>query len=331
MIATATVSPRTHTQILRMLCLKLSTTYDPLPTSFYLQRVKRIDAEPFDQSGSYADIYLGRYNDTQVVLKRPRASQQYSGMKSQSIKHFCRESLLWKKLDHLYVLPFLGISRDVWDPMCIVLPYMRNGAIRRRLRAQETHLRLTIENFEEHVNRWLYEAALGVEYLYGQGVVHGDLHCGNILMDAEDHVRITTFGFALIAAATPGQYGSVHGGAAPQCNAPELLGIDEADEADESNDLSDRRPTVASDVYAFACTSVELYGDEHPWGNATPARIVMALARGRRPERPVTPHGGLMPQPMWDLVQACWKEQPSERLGISALVQKLDAIASSKC
>lgn len=74
-------------------------------------------------------------------------------------------------------------------------------------------------------------------------------------MDAEDHVRITDFGFALIAAATPGQYGSVHGGAAPHCNAPELLGIMDDD---ESNDLSNGRPTVASDVYAFACTCVEV-------------------------------------------------------------------------
>ena len=74
---------------------------------------------------------------------------------------------------------------------------------------------------------------------------------GNILVDAEDRAVLTDFGFALIAAASPGSYGSKHGLAAYQYMAPEFWKQDESDGARP-------RPCCEADVYAFACVCIEV-------------------------------------------------------------------------
>ena len=99
----------------------------------------------------------------------------------------------------------------------------------------------------------LYEIASGLAYLHGEGIVHGDLHGGNILIDAGGHACLTDFGLAVIAEGSSYNYGSLHGGGAIKWTAPELLAPDEFG-------LEDSRPTFQSDVYAFGCMCVEVGG-----------------------------------------------------------------------
>ena len=43
---------------------------------------------------------------------------------------FYRETLLWKGLTHDHVLPFLGVTEDVFPrTICMVTPWMKNGNI----------------------------------------------------------------------------------------------------------------------------------------------------------------------------------------------------------
>ena len=51
-------------------------------------------------------------------------------------------------------------------------------------------------------------------YLHTEGIVHGDIHGGNILIDSAGSVRLADFGMALISDATSYGYGSAHGGGA---------------------------------------------------------------------------------------------------------------------
>ena len=99
--------------------------------------------------------------------------------------------------------------------------------------------------------RQLYQSALGLEYLHCEGIVHGDLHAGNILIDDNGNACLTDFGMSLITPATAYNYGSVHGGGATHWQAPELMDPEEFD----SNST---RPTPQSDVYSFACTALEV-------------------------------------------------------------------------
>ena len=90
-----------------------------------------------------------------------------------------------------------------------------------------------------------------MEYLHVVGIVHGDLHAGNILIDDQGHVQLSDFGLSLIAEATAYQYGSSHGGGAVYWTAPELIDCEEFG-------LENSRPTFQSDVFSFAFTCIEV-------------------------------------------------------------------------
>jgi hypothetical protein len=40
----------------------------------------------------------------------------------------CKEALLWKQLNHVHVLPFLGLDAETFPGFfCMVSPWMRHG------------------------------------------------------------------------------------------------------------------------------------------------------------------------------------------------------------
>lgn len=88
-------------------------------------------------------------------------------------------------------------------------------------------------------------------YLHGEGIVHGDLHAGNVLVDERGGVRLADFGLSLLSEGTGYHYGSQHGGGAVHYTAPELFDP-------EAFGLESTRPTFRSDIYAFACVCVEV-------------------------------------------------------------------------
>lgn len=51
--------------------MKLSTSHDVLPSTFYVSGVICSATEPHD-SGAFADIYRAQYKDTVVILKKPK-------------------------------------------------------------------------------------------------------------------------------------------------------------------------------------------------------------------------------------------------------------------
>ena len=97
----------------------------------------------------------------------------------------------------------------------------------------------------------LCQIAQGLEYLHNEGIIHGDLHAANILVDDKGNACLTDFGLSLIAEASAYNYGSVHGGGAIRYQAPELIDPEEFG-------LESSRPTPASDIFSFACTAIEV-------------------------------------------------------------------------
>lgn len=43
---------------------------------------------------------------------------------------------------------------------------------------------------------WFYQMVEGIGYCHSKGVVHRDLKCENVLLDKNNNVKITDFGFA---------------------------------------------------------------------------------------------------------------------------------------
>lgn len=105
------------------------------------------------------------------------------------------------------------------------------------------------------------------------------------------------------------------------------------------------RPRFASDIYSFACVCIEvrfpvlcphhntfshllqLYTDQAPFAaDLMETQVPIRVLRGSRPPRPIFFDGELMDDGLWEIVQSCWKQNPSERPDAEQLVAKISAI-----
>ena len=161
---------------------------------------------------------------------------------------------------------------------------------------------------------------------------NANVHQSNIFIDEDWHVRLADFGLAGWADATLGSATSIHGGSV-RWMAPEL----------HTSEIFHRE--TPSDVYAFACVAIEVrysypslywqipfsdgillqcYTCQHPFYDILRDHTVtMKVMKGERPHRPTPDMGRTMSNGMWGLVEACWKQDPSERLQMVDVVVQM--------
>ncbi|KAJ7083618.1 kinase-like domain-containing protein, partial [Mycena belliarum] len=297
---------------LNRLIVKLSISCGKYPSSLSLQGVEQMDEHPFD-SGGFADIHKAVYQSKPVALKQIRFYQDRTDEQRRKIQEkFCQEALLWKNLDHPFVLPFLGLVPRGGDPQdgtgptyqllpSMVCPWMSNGTIMKYLK------KFPRTPIDIMVGSCLLEIAQGLQYLHSQCIVHGDIRGTNILVDDDGHPRLADFGLSTYADATVKS--STRTGST-RWMAPELL----------SPGTEGFRRTFASDVYAFACVCYELYNGGHPFQDIRDdAAALLAVIDGKRPGRLAS-----IPPQTWELIQACWCHEPIKRLTLPSIVEKLE-------
>ncbi|KAJ7799180.1 kinase-like domain-containing protein [Mycena olivaceomarginata] len=151
------------------------------PPTLFLE-LDSVDTNRQIGRGGFADIFLGRYKEQDIALKRLQVYRPEPNEISKFSKSLLQEVLTWVHLKHIYVLPFFGLDEQSFEgyPPCIVTPYMRNG---------------TMKDF-------LFETAQGMAYLHSQNIVHGDLRGGNVLIDSGEHAQLADFGLAVVTDAT---------------------------------------------------------------------------------------------------------------------------------
>ncbi|KAL4247333.1 hypothetical protein ABKN59_007460 [Abortiporus biennis] len=179
-------------------------------------------------------------------------------------------------------------------------------------------------DFEQATVRWRLHILEGVQYLHSQGIIHGDLHGGNVLVTDDLHsVVLTDFGLSLVV----GQFNnslSARGGRQP-FKAPELLnpirfGLRES-----------YRATEECDIYSFALVCIELYTLDDPFqplypNGQMPREIEFATLVIDKKLRPPKPrhhasHALVMGNGIWKLVTKCWETNPDKRLTIKELLE----------
>ncbi|THH28482.1 hypothetical protein EUX98_g5711 [Antrodiella citrinella] len=238
--------------MLRRVLLKLSLRSGLLPAQVFLKGVRCPDKEA-SKTGGFSDIFCGTYNYEDVALKRLRVFQSVEESRRKALtKDFLRESVTWQSLKHEHVLPFLGVDNTVFQQaLCMVLPWMPNGNIREviDLWKRENGGSVAVDGLASQIHTWLHEISLGLEYLHGEHVVHGDLRGYNILIDANVKVRLADFGLAVLADSVSNANSSKREGNV-RWLAPEIL--DPQRFQKESS-----RQTYESDVYSFGIVCVE--------------------------------------------------------------------------
>ncbi|KAK0463553.1 kinase-like domain-containing protein [Desarmillaria tabescens] len=270
-----------------MKCLRaLSKARSIVPSSFSSRDVTREGPYPIS-GGGFADIYKGRLDDTQVCLKVLRIFIPEKA-RAKLLRDFCREALVWRQFRHPNILPFLGVSEDLFAPSyCLISPWMDNGNIMSYLEAHPDHDRLTS----------LIQVAEGMKYLHNLDppVVHSDIRGANILVMDDLRCCLADFGLSLFAESQALDSTSRMSKGSIRWLAPEYM----------DSTLFDRSYLTARDIYAYGCTIIEIFTGESPFSGIKNDAGVMCevVTKRSRPPRPplhVFPNDSL-----WFLVELC--------------------------
>ncbi|KAG8903410.1 hypothetical protein FRB99_003340 [Tulasnella sp. 403] len=87
---------------------------------------------------------------------------------------------LWKSLDERFVLPFVGFREDADGLLCLEFPWASEGSLWDYALAM--HEVASDRPMQNHVIRYLSQAADGLRYLHSQELIHGNVKAQNILL-----------------------------------------------------------------------------------------------------------------------------------------------------
>lgn len=97
-------------------------------------------------SGSFGDVWEGIYNEKRVAIKALRVYKDQDVQKVRKVtrpgllillapaanyrnQEFCKEVVIWKRISHPNIVPFLGVS-ETSAPLCMVSEWMPKGTLR---------------------------------------------------------------------------------------------------------------------------------------------------------------------------------------------------------
>ncbi|KAF8549953.1 kinase-like protein, partial [Imleria badia] len=273
--------------------------------------------------GGFGDVYRCWYHDgslKEVAVKAFRFRFAIDGDASDtSVKMLRRELGIWRRLDHLNVVPFLGIAYGfgMRGAMSLVSLWMRNESLHHFLAKHDDNLGLG------HRLQFLLDIANGLHYLHSLPIVHGDLNSNNVLLDVNYTARLADFGYASLVGNIPEaltylQRSTARPGAlrwiAPEQVDPEETFI----------------RTTKSDIYSFGCVALQVFSGKQPWSEVREdSAVVLRLAKGHKPGRP---EFRAMGDSYWNLVQDCWSPmemRPSAEVIIYIIQEFLNDIPQS--
>ncbi|KAG6898881.1 hypothetical protein C0993_003246 [Termitomyces sp. T159_Od127] len=289
----------------------ISTKSGLHPTCYELKGVEQTSQYPVT-AGGFADIYRGRFKGKAVCLKTLRLYER--GHVEHALQMFSKEALLWGQLSHQNVLAIFGLFHFQNRPSIVSL-WMDNGNVNDYLK----------KNPHAPRQRLALDVGNGLAYLHDMGIVHGDLKGPNVLVDNAGHAQLCDFGissvmdFDLVSwtsqQATGPKAGTV------RWQAPELIPIDDDGEV--------IRCTTASDVYAWACVSFEIFVGEVPFADIRrDAVVVHRVQSGARPKRPDSSspvwNEWALTENIWSCMEHCWDGEPGQRPSAKEVIEYLE-------
>ncbi|KAJ7598118.1 hypothetical protein C8J56DRAFT_1020152 [Mycena floridula] len=282
---------------------RLTKRFGILPPSFFVHDVFREGTHAV-AGGGFADVYEGILDGSPVCLKVLRFFTRSSGMREKLLKNCCREALVWKQLDHPNVLPFLGVSVELFAPsFCLVSPWMSNGNLMEYLEAHPEFNRLNA----------ISEIAAAMQYLheYSPSIVHADIRGNNVLIRDDLRCCLADFGLSSVPESFSHSTTSTSSKGSIRWMAPEYL---------TSSANVNRLKRTTRDIYAFGCTIYEVYMGVPPFSHyRLDYPVIQDVVAGRRPQRT----SGLFSDDIWAMVEACWSHQPSDRPSAAMVARAL--------
>ncbi|XP_042440478.1 serine/threonine-protein kinase STY17-like [Zingiber officinale] len=243
--------------------------------------------------GSCGDLYRATYLGQDVAVKILKAEKLNEAMALE----FNQEVEILRKVHHNNVVSFIGAC-TMPNEFCIVTEYMTGGNLYDYL--HKDHMTLELPQ----LLKFAIDICKGMDYLHENNIIHRDLKTANLLMDANNVVKVADFGVARfqneegIMTAETGTY---------RWMAPEVI----------NHQLYDHK----ADVFSFAIVLWELATSRVPYEKMSPLQAALGVRQGLRPDPPNHMHPRLQ-----DLMQRCWDSIPGKRPSFKEITGELEEL-----
>ncbi|RHZ64785.1 hypothetical protein Glove_320g191 [Diversispora epigaea] len=251
----------------------------------------------YDKWNSERQI-LERSGRQMMVLKRLNDSNSNN-------EHWLQEVTLSFTLDNTaqFLAKCYGITKDPTTQDYILVFNYYNIDLRNFLKDNYQSLTL-LQKYEIIEN-----IAMSLNVIHEQGMVHRDLHSGNILYSAQINVwKISSLG---LSGPVNEQLDSIHGNL--PCIAPEIL--------------YEKNYTIKSDVYSLGIIMWEVITGEIPFSNHkfdSKPNFCLAIINGYRPEI-----YKYIPYEYANLMKRCWDTNPDNRPDAKTIKNEMDSLIRS--
>jgi len=239
--------------------------------------------------GAFGTVNRARYEGADVAVKTFTSDE--------GAEDWAREVENMAKLHHPNVVQFIGACIN---PQSIVSEFCHHGSI------QDLYRKRPHELTPERQTRWVREMVCSIAYVHSREppIIHRDLKCGNLLLDAHWTLKVADFGISRSAsdATMTKAAGTI------RWTAPEILRSGVYDEM--------------ADVYSFAIVLWEIWAQQTPYDNLRfDSHVDEYVCEGGRPNLESVMH---MPPNIRKVMKLCWIDNPRDRPSFTAMLNSMD-------
>ncbi|KAI4299024.1 hypothetical protein L6164_032519 [Bauhinia variegata] len=233
--------------------------------------------------GSFGTVYEGFTDDGFFFAVKEVSLLDQGSQGKQSIFQLQQEISLLSQFKHENIVRYIGTDKDE-KALYIFLELVTKGSLQRLY--QKYHLR------DSQVSAYTRQILSGLKYLHDRDVVHRDIKCANILVDASGSVKLADFGLA--KATKLNDVKSSKG--SPYWMAPEVV------------NLKNRGYGLAADIWSLGCTVLEMLSRQPPYSDLEGMQALFRIGRGVPPDVPDS-----LSKDARDFILKCLQVNPNDR------------------
>ncbi|KAF5204860.1 kinase [Thalictrum thalictroides] len=242
-----------------------STTTDPMyiisPNVRFRRNIKSWTKGTLLGSGSFGTVYEGFSDDGFFFAVKEVSLLDQGNQAKQSIYQLEQEISLLSQFEHENIVQYLGTEKDE-EKLYIFLELVTKGSLAQLYQKYHLH--------DSQVSAYTRQILHGLAYLHDRDVVHRDIKCANILVDANGSVKLADFGLA--KATKFNDVKSCKGTAFWM--APEVV-----------NNKS-RGYGLAADIWSLGCTVLEMLTRQLPYSHLECMQALFKIGKGEPPRVP---------------------------------------------
>ncbi|KAF5444116.1 hypothetical protein F2P56_036618 [Juglans regia] len=234
-------------------------------------------------SGSFGTVYEGFTEDGFFFAVKEVSLLDQGSQGKQSIFQLEQEIYLLSQFQHDNIVQYLGTDKDE-SKLYIFLELVTKGSLASLYKKYQLR--------DSQVSAYTRQILNGLMYLHDRDVVHRDIKCANILVDASGSVKLADFGLA--KATKLNDVKSSKGTAFWM--APEVV------------NLKNHGYGLAADIWSLGCTVLEMLTCQAPYSHLEGMQALFMIGRGKPPPVPDS-----LSRDARDFILKCIQVNPNDR------------------